>query len=107
MTTIEQKIEEFESVFDHPANCEEAQKRGEGCACGIVEMVTFLRQALEQIRKETIEECEKAVPKEEKLPKSKCMNLENHMFGSCFACEKIKGFNACRSETLANLNNLK
>lgn len=55
MTTIEQKIEEFESVFDHPANCEEAQKRGEGCACGIVEMVTFLRQALEQVEKETRE----------------------------------------------------
>lgn len=27
------------------------------------------------------------------LPKEKCMNLENHMFGSCFQCEKSKGRN--------------
>lgn len=27
------------------------------------------------------------------LPKTKCINAENHVFGSCFQCEKIKGFN--------------
>lgn len=91
MTTIEQIIANFKGTTF--SSHEDVEK--------------WLRQALEQNRKETIEECEKAVPKEEKLPKSKCMNLENHMFGSCFACEKIKGFNTCRSETLANIQALR
>ena len=103
MTTIEQKIEEFESVFDHPANCEEAQKRGEGCACGIVEMVTFLRQALEQVRQETIEECEKAVA-EKKTESSKIQ--EHHGFIVETYDEKM-AWNACRSETLANIQALR
>ena len=30
---------------------------------------------------------------EQSLPKRKCLNLETHVYGSCFSCEKIKGYN--------------
>ena len=39
----------------------------------------------------------------EELPKGKCMNLENHLFSSCFQCEKIKGHNSCLDKQITYL----
>lgn len=47
------------------------------------------------------------IPEEMKLPKRKCINAENHIFGSCFQCERIKGFNACRDELLKRIKLIK
>lgn len=41
----------------------------------------------------------------ENLPKTKCMNAENHLFGSCFACESIKGNNRAIDSVLSLLTN--
>lgn len=106
MTTIEQKILEFERTF-----CNNHQKpirflRGVFFdeQDGAEQIEAFIRQALEQVRQETIEECEKAVPKEED-------ELEFGIFDEFGTFNEANqynvGFNACRSETLANLNNLK
>ena len=43
---------------------------------------------------------------EQSLPKTKCINAENHLFGSCFQCEKIKGFNAALSDIINQLNDM-
>lgn len=59
----------------------------------------FLSSSLKQL-------LEQVVPEERELPKTKCMNLENHTFGSCFQCEKDKGYNVCRKETLDNIKDL-
>lgn len=36
----------------------------------------------------------------QELPKTECINAENHLFGSCFQCEKTKGFNSAKQETI-------
>lgn len=33
------------------------------------------------------------VPEKKENPKTKCVNAENQLFGSCFSCEKNNGFN--------------
>ncbi len=43
----------------------------------------------------------------QELPKGKCYNLENHLLGRCFDCEKIKGRNEVLEDLLAKLNNLR
>ena len=35
-----------------------------------------------------------------KFPKGKCYNAENHIFGKCFECEKIKGYNEAIDDVL-------
>ena len=57
--------------------------------------------------KAVIAEVEKEIEDMEKeLPKKKCMNLENHLHGSCFQCEKIKGFNQALNEAQTTLKEL-
>lgn len=49
-----------------------------------------------RVRREMLEKDIKEMEgKIQQLPKTKCINAENHLFGSCFQCEKIKGHNAC------------
>ena len=34
------------------------------------------------------------------LPTRPCINAENHLFGSCFACEKTKGHNEAINDAI-------
>jgi len=67
----------------------------------------FLSAKIAQARAEAFAEVEKGLPKEESLPKTKCIDVENHLFSSCFQCEKIKGKNDYRTAVLAHLASLK
>lgn len=58
---------------------------------------------LEQVRLSLVGEIEK---ENRELPKTKCINAENHLFGSCFSCEKIKGYNSALSDSLAIINRI-
>lgn len=58
------------------------------------------KEAVRAERKRILE----AMPKEEKLPNEKCLNLENHLYGSCFQCERIKGFNAALAQCKESVN---
>lgn len=42
------------------------------------------------------------VPADEKLPKTKCINLESHLTGRCFECEKM----TARNQECSRLRNL-
>lgn len=58
------------------------------------DMKSFIRQ----VEKEAVERERERIVKfvkslERELPKTKCLNLENHLYGSCFQCEKNKGYN--------------
>lgn len=68
---------------------------------------TILKEYGDYVRRETLEEAMKCVPEEQKKPKAECINAENHLFGSCFDCKKIDGFNDCREQTLTALQALK
>lgn len=57
-------------------------------------------------RKELMEAALAGIPPEKVLPKDKCLNLENHMYGSCFQCERLKGFNDCRQEVLTLITSI-
>lgn len=106
MTTIEQIIANFKGTTF--SSHEDVEK--------------WLRQALKQVRKDTIEECEKAVVEEDKtsrrytefdvalraikdITRGKWDISRNNEVENIMAFKN--GFNACRSETLANLNKLK
>jgi len=59
----------------------------------IPELKTFIRHAAKKI-------CEAMITEEKPLPKRKCLNAENHLFGSCFQCERINGWNRAREAQL-------
>ncbi|MDO8094420.1 MAG: hypothetical protein Q6360_13160 [Candidatus Brocadiales bacterium] len=40
----------------------------------------------------------------QELPKQNCLNLESHLMGSCFQCEKIKGHNVALDAVLEILS---
>ena len=50
--------------------------------------LTSDREAIKQLILEWVEKSLRP------LPKKKCINAENHLFGSCFQCENIKGYNS-------------
>lgn len=64
---------------------------------------SFIRQTHTSLISEAVERLEGM---ERELPKQPCMNAENRMFGSCFSCEKIKGFNDAISEAVSILKEL-
>ncbi len=43
----------------------------------------------------------------QKFPKTKCINLEMHLHGSCFACERIKGNNSALVNEISPLKEAK
>ena len=45
--------------------------------------------------------CERLRGSKKELPKTRCINAENRLFGSCFSCEEIKGFNEALEEKIA------
>lgn len=57
----------------------------------IKSFILSLRQSDREAVVKMIEEMTQA------LPKSECLNAESHLFGSCFQCEKIKGWNSALS----------
>lgn len=62
----------------------------------------LVKSFIDSLLTKLAEEATKAMVVEEKeLPKTKCLNAENHLFGSCFECEKIKGHNSARADQLA------
>lgn len=65
------------------------------------ELKSFLHESNRRYARQVVE---RALPEEHKLPKTKCMNLENHTFGSCFQCEKSKGFNSALTQFKKNLD---
>ena len=65
---------------------------------------SFLSQKLRDISVKVAEEC---VPDEQKKPQGKCLNAESHLFGSCFECKKIDGFNSAISQMRENITKLK
>lgn len=42
-----------------------------------------------------LKEC---LPEQQQKPDRECLNAENHLFGSCFECKKINGWNLCLDE---------
>ena len=64
------------------------------------ELKDFIHSTLNKEREELIKKVEGM---EHELPKTKCMNLENHTFGSCFQCEKSKGYNQAIDDILTIL----
>ncbi len=54
------------------------------------EVFTHTTQTLKAVLESLVEEVE---GKRVDMPKRKCINLENHLHGSCFQCEKSKGYN--------------
>lgn len=109
MTTIEQIIENFKGTTF--SSHEDVEK--------------WIRQALEQVREETIAECEKAVADEIKETEYEyeakttvgLLQLDGTVKETLKKGHKYKsntvlddydyGFNACRSETLANIQALR
>lgn len=63
--------------------------------------------SLSSRHKDTIELLEAEIERKKGLrkekPKGKCMNLENHLHGSCFECKKIDGFNEAIDEDISYL----
>ena len=41
------------------------------------------------------------------FPKEKCLNLENHLLGSCFQCKQIEGFNNAVEQFNQKLSDLR
>ena len=79
------------------AYCQEQNGRDSCKNCGLSpEMIDAINANVEQLLRE-------AMPEVKKYPEGKCMNLENHMFGSCFECKKIEGFNSALSQFKENL----
>jgi len=58
----------------------------------------LLSAAIDRVAKES---SDAVIVEEAKLPKAPCLNAENHMFGSCFQCERIHGSNAARTASLS------
>jgi hypothetical protein len=53
------------------------------------------RTRQQETQREVLEEIEKL---KQVKPKGKCTNAENHLFGSCFECKKIDGYNQALSD---------
>lgn len=66
----------------------------------IEDIKSFIRSALKERDKKVVEMLEGM--KQEK-PKGKCLNAENHLFGSCFECKKIEGHNAALDAAITKL----
>jgi len=49
-----------------------------------------VRRIMIAVRDATAKACE---VEEREKPKTKCINIENHLFGSCFSCKEIDGWN--------------
>ena len=63
----------------------------------------YISTSIDSLLKSVEERCDELV---KELPKTKCINAENHLFGSCFQCEKIKGNNQCASDLKTSLKSL-
>lgn len=74
---IERQREEFDEEFPQKGYFEELKSHHTQST------IKLLEGLKEEVRE-----------RKQKLPKRKCLNAENHMFGSCFSCEKIRGHNA-------------
>lgn len=92
-------LQRFREKFIHSVNTDPS--------VGLSSLQMDLEDWITQERQQLIQDAVECVPPDKELPKSKCMNAENHLFGSCFECEKIRGWNACREEMLKALTNLK
>lgn len=99
---IEEVLERFEGKFwDSGRGIRTKDSLGDGShVASSSEAKDFLDSSLRDLVKRIEGEVEK---ERWELPKGKCINLENHMLGSCFQCEKIKGFNLALDSVLALL----
>lgn len=43
---------------------------------------------------------------EQKFPKGPCLNAESHVFGSCFSCKRIEGYNEAVQDCITILNHV-
>ena len=69
--------------------------------------VSFLEKSLKEIEEATRREVVEVLKGMKlELPKTKCMNLVNHLSGYCFQCEKIKGHNSALSEAITKITQL-
>lgn len=71
------------------------------------ELESFVRTKLVQARQEERGKVRGMIALMRKeLPKTKCINAENHLFDSCFQCEKINGYNQALSDLSFALNEI-
>lgn len=68
-------------------------------------IISFIHDKMSEARQEEREALKsKATEKRQSKPKGKCINAENHLFGSCFECKKIDGYNLALSDLLTHLS---
>lgn len=117
-SNLSSHISDILAEFDEKFKCIQSDCDGKGCIphriaddewepqqCQFhAEYIFPVKSFLTTHLKALAEELKKVIPEEQEKPKAQCMNAENHLFGSCFECKKIEGWNAARTETLKNIN---
>ncbi len=107
MQTKETVAKEFEEQF--PLDIREVYLQGDGSkSAGTRAVREDILSFLHSQRLADLEAVIGMVEEGEKeLPKEKCLNLEMHLFGNCFQCIKIAGYNQALSDLLAKLEEFK
>jgi len=68
----------------------------------IENVLSFLDSAIAEVKQAALD----ALPEEENLPKSKCINAESHLFGFCLECEKTKARNSALTQSRENIEKI-
>lgn len=100
--------ENWEKEFDNEVDRLIARSMRDPSSKPLTKIKSFIRTLLARSLEEQRVRIERFCKEnKQSKPKQKCINAENHLFGSCFACVKIDGYNQALEEVLQIIQNMK